>query len=75
MKKIGVKLSVVACVLIAAAVAVVIGVTLALAHNHSDNAMQNMSHSSLSVVENEVANHIDRMENIYKNIDGMQNVL
>ncbi len=69
MKKIGVKLSVVACVLIAAAVAVVIGVTLALAHNHSDNAMQNMSHSSLSVVENEVANHIDRMENIYKNID------
>ena len=69
MKKIGAKLSVAFCIFLAAAIFVVITVTLMLSFNHSNNAMQNMSHSSLSVVENEVSDQIDRMETIYKNID------
>lgn len=69
MKKIGAKLSVAFCAFLAVAILIVITVTFVLAHNHSNDAMQNMSHASLSVVENEVSDQLDRMETIYKNID------
>ncbi|MBE6902568.1 MAG: hypothetical protein E7478_08845, partial [Ruminococcaceae bacterium] len=69
MKKIGTKLSLAFCGFLAATIIFVVAVSIFLSAEHSDSAMQNMSRSSLSVVENEVMDQLERLENIYKNID------
>ena len=71
MKKIGTKLSFVFCAFLSVAMVIVVAVSLVLSGEHSDSVMQNMSKSSISVLENEVQGQLTRLGSIYENIEAM----
>ncbi len=68
MKSVGKKLTLVVCLLLTVSITIVIATTLILSSNYSNSIMQNMSKSSISVLEKDVDAQVDRLGNIYKNM-------
>ncbi|MBE6889511.1 MAG: methyl-accepting chemotaxis protein [Ruminococcaceae bacterium] len=71
MKSVGKKLTLVVCLLLTVSITIVIGTTLILSSNYSNSIMQNMSKSSISVLEKDVDVQLERLGNIYKNMEAL----
>ena len=71
MKSVGKKLTLVVCLLLTVSITIVIATTLILSSNYSNSIMQNMSKSSISVLEKDVDAQLERLGNIYKNMEAL----